>query len=66
MQQCPSSLQAEQHFGFSESVAWVVVQPGRRVTFSMKQTRNDEAEAGTKRTMQSRRKAAVMRRITEL
>lgn len=66
MQQWPSSLPSQpgQHLGFPESEDLVAVQPGRRVAFSMKQTRTDEAEAGAKRTMQSRRKMAVMRRIT--
>ena len=66
MQQWPSSLpsQSGQHFGFSEPPASLASQPGRRTASSMKQTRTDDAEAGTSRAMQSKRKVAVIRRIT--
>lgn len=65
-QQEPSSFpsQSGQHFGFSVLTSWVASQPGRRTDFSMKQTRNGDADARTSKATQSRRKVAVIRLIT--
>lgn len=67
-QQEPSSFpsQSEQHFGFSVLTSWVASQPGRRTAFSIKHTRNGDADARTSKAMQSKRKVAVIRPITEL
>lgn len=67
-QQEPSSLPSHsgQHLGFSDLDASEAVQPGRRTSVSMKQTRIDCAEAGTSRTMQSNKPVAIKRRITAL
>ncbi len=65
-QELPSSpSQSRQHFDFSESESPWRVHPGRRISVSKKQTRIDDADAGTIRTMQRNKPVAMNRRNTE-